>query len=429
MIITSHSMARSQRLGVCAFVVTLISCAVTAQAQFCEWVNRTTPGPSGRYEHAMAYDSRRHVTVLFGGTESFVRFGDTWEYNGLEWNLRATSGPTPRRAHAMAYDSTRGVVVLFGGRDDGGWRNDTWEWNGVVWRQVADTGPSPRAAHAMVYDAARAVVVLFGGSFDFHSVGETWEWDGATWRQVSNTGPSARSGHAMAYDSHRSVTVLFGGNASASHRDDLWEWDGIAWRLVSTGGPEARYSHAIAFDEQRGAILLFGGVGRYTGVQRDTWVWVDSVWTRVWVPPPAETPRYSHTMVFDAARRCTVLFGGVPNFLADTWHFECRSIRLLTEATCPGGGPIRVGWLNATPRGRVALLFGPRAGQTRIPPGIPCEGTVLSLGGPLQLAAITSSDGQGRGLLSGSVGSAVCGGRLQLLDEMVCATSNVVRIE
>ncbi|MFH0981929.1 MAG: hypothetical protein V2A79_10350 [Planctomycetota bacterium] len=36
------------------------------------WMNR--PGPSPRYDHAMAYDSARGVTVLFGG----------WDRGGLD---------------------------------------------------------------------------------------------------------------------------------------------------------------------------------------------------------------------------------------------------------------------------------------------------------------------------------------------------------
>ncbi|MEK7732068.1 MAG: hypothetical protein AAB363_09470, partial [Planctomycetota bacterium] len=48
----------------------------------------------------------------------------------LQWAERTPSpSPGPRNSLAMAYDSARGVTVLFGGFD-GSFYGDTWEWNG-----------------------------------------------------------------------------------------------------------------------------------------------------------------------------------------------------------------------------------------------------------------------------------------------------------
>ncbi|HYE62990.1 MAG TPA: kelch repeat-containing protein [Phycisphaerales bacterium] len=77
--------------------------------------------PSGRNGHAMAYDSARGVTVLFGGDDgNGIRSGETWEWNGTKWRQVLVSGPSARRWHAMAYDSARGVTVLFGGQTASG---------------------------------------------------------------------------------------------------------------------------------------------------------------------------------------------------------------------------------------------------------------------------------------------------------------------
>ena len=57
---------------------------------------------------------------------------DTWTWDGQAWTQVADTGPTPRRLHAMAFDSARQRTVLFGG-DVGGITNDTWEWDGGVW--------------------------------------------------------------------------------------------------------------------------------------------------------------------------------------------------------------------------------------------------------------------------------------------------------
>jgi len=56
------------------------------------------------------------------------------------WMRRVSNGPSvhpsARIGHAMAYDSARGVTVLFGGLDRSGAHcDDTWEWNGEIWRQ------------------------------------------------------------------------------------------------------------------------------------------------------------------------------------------------------------------------------------------------------------------------------------------------------
>src|SRR5262245_3058205 len=89
-------------------------------AQSCEgrgWQEKL----SARSGLAMAYDSARGVTVLFGGGGPGTFNSNTWEWDGTEWRLRATTGPSPRSGHAMAYDSVRGVTVLFGGADSSGY--------------------------------------------------------------------------------------------------------------------------------------------------------------------------------------------------------------------------------------------------------------------------------------------------------------------
>jgi len=133
---------------------------------------------------------------------------DVCEPDPGEWIERNVGGPSPwpRSDHAMAYDSSRGVTVLFGGMDANTVLGDTWEWDGDTWTLV-DAGdsngvdaPSARADHHMVYFEEDDVMVLFGGtcfggtcSFD-----DTWEWDGDNWTLVSDTGPSARWGHSRA---------------------------------------------------------------------------------------------------------------------------------------------------------------------------------------------------------------------------------------
>jgi hypothetical protein len=207
------------------------------------------PPPSSRMGSAMAYDSARGVTVLFGGrsgTYPYTYNSDTWEWNGTRWTQRSpATSPSPRQEHALAYDSGRGVTVLLGGfaTNAGG---DTWEWNGTNWTQCSPAmSPSARAGHAMAYDSARAVTVRFGGNLNTSPAnnGDTWEWNGTTWTQRSPaTSPSPRFEHAMVYDSMRGVTVLYGGNTGTLPNGDTWELGSYRYGDLNCDG-------AINFDD------------------------------------------------------------------------------------------------------------------------------------------------------------------------------------
>lgn len=217
-------------------VVVLVSSlqfhASSAQAQCTgTWTQRMPAAmPSSRDVHAMAYDTARGVTVLFGGIAAGGINGETWEWNGTIWTKRTSvASPPARFSHTMSYDSARGVTVLFGGNFGGGsFTDDTWEWDGTNWTQRTPALlPSARRYHAMVYDSARGVTVLFGGD-DGADDGETWEWDGTNWTQRDPAAaPPPRYEHKMAYDTSRGVTVLFGGSAGVAGLDDeTWEWTG-----------------------------------------------------------------------------------------------------------------------------------------------------------------------------------------------------------
>ena len=171
----------------------------------------------------------------------------------------------------MAYDSRRHVGVLYGGSDGTSSTEDTWEWNGASWTQVAETGPGIRTSHAMVNDSWRDRTVLFGGTDQIDLLGDTWEWDRSTWELRSVSGPPARISHAMAFDSARGVTVLFGGNTvEADYANDCWIWDGVEWTELFLSGPSGRRDHAMTFDSLRNRTVLFGGLA-VSGRSSETW--------------------------------------------------------------------------------------------------------------------------------------------------------------
>jgi hypothetical protein len=144
------------------------------------WVLRSTSGPSPRLGHAMAYDIARGVTVLFGGGDwgSESMSGETWEWDGSAWTQRSPArSPSARGLHAMAYDSRRQVTVLFGGAGYDGetsiYFGETWQWDGQEWIRRAVGGPWPRVLAAMAYDSDRDRLVLYGGSGSY-AQGDTW---------------------------------------------------------------------------------------------------------------------------------------------------------------------------------------------------------------------------------------------------------------
>src|SRR5262245_48620229 len=88
------------------------------------WTRRSpAANPPQRSFHQMAYDSVRRNVLLFGGAgipdaqgALVCCYDDTWTWDGESW-LQAFSTPHPsaRAAHAMAFDVARSQVVLFGG--------------------------------------------------------------------------------------------------------------------------------------------------------------------------------------------------------------------------------------------------------------------------------------------------------------------------
>lgn len=302
-----------------------------------EQVN-SAASPSGRNKHAMAFDSGRSTTILFGGYNNISGnnwLADTWEWDGAHWIQRSPpASPPARDGHAMAYDSLRGVTVLFGGYGTD-YLDDTWEWNGTNWTQrFPALSPPARDYHAMTYDSVRGVTVLFGGGasvfsngmFSFVKFQDIWEWNGASWTQIFPTAsPTPRRLHAMAYDRTRNLTVLFGGEVGvATPTNDTWEWNGVSWMQRNSGtSPPARTSHAMAFDITRGFTVVYGGYG---GVNLgDTWEWDGTNWTQA-NSATAPSARTGHAMAYDAAQRVAVLFGGRSGngsyiYLGDTWRY------------------------------------------------------------------------------------------------------------
>jgi hypothetical protein len=192
--------------------------------------------------------------VLFGGHFSDVTnaaYGDTWEWNGTNWTQRNPATSPPARVfHAMAWDSVRHVAVLFGGRNtNGGTLTDTWEWNGTTWTQRSPaTVPPGRLDHEMAFDPVRGRCVLHGGVYT--NPPYTWEWDGTDWTVGASMPGQTTTRHAFGFcwDGNTQRVLLFGGY-TAGQNDETWTYGSGAvasYTVAGTGCPGSNGTPAIA---------------------------------------------------------------------------------------------------------------------------------------------------------------------------------------
>lgn len=271
-------------------------------------------GPTPRRNHAMSYDNKRGVTVLFGGdAEGGAALPRTWEWNGDQWTALDAGGPWQRSGHAMTFDAKREVTVVVGGQDDWtSYPSDTWEWDGVQWVRRLVSGSPQGNRHATSYDSARGVVVLVEGE----GAG-TWEYDGDSWIHRTSEGPFVTNGlAATTYDPVRQVTVLFNG--------ETWEWNGDYWRRRSTEGPPVGYHRMnLIYDESRETVILFKVEDDPFSEEDELniWEWNGRAWSMITRSGPSRVQDF--TVVYDHLREVAVLFdGGYYGSAYGTWEFR-----------------------------------------------------------------------------------------------------------
>lgn len=283
------------------------------------WVQRSPSNfPLSGAHYGIAYDSKRRVFVLYGGSPAWNTFSpETWEWDGRNWlHKQPPVSPSPRSQHTMSFDSRRGVVVLFGGNNGNVKLNETWEYNGNAWSPVqTDVAPPPMERGCSTFDEKRGLLVMFGGGDDNAGTAydDTWTYDGMSWtKQKPLQSPHRRKGCAMAYDSKRDSVILFGGAGNSGSLDDTWEWNSSNWaeRKMATR-PPARQSHSLVYHSGLGMILAFGGdKGSCSVLYEDTWAWDGNrdSWQRL----PTNNPG-THAVIMSAyspQMDSVLLFGG-----------------------------------------------------------------------------------------------------------------------
>jgi MYXO-CTERM domain-containing protein len=316
-----------------------------------EVVSTTVPPP--RHDFGMVWDSARNKAVLFGGLslaksgETAVGLQDTWEWDSANgtWTNRTSAGdkPSPRYAHAMAFDGKRKMAVVFGGWDAtaGSLLCDLWDWNpasGAWARRLTgtETGmPTGHAYSSLVSDDGRARLELIAGATANEESGigisgtrEIWEFELTTPTYTERTPayniPSGRWTPAMGYNPSTGKVYLFGGMpmGSAKILNDTWQWDGQTWaQLITDVRPSPREQVSMAYDPVRKSMILFGGhwqgmVSSGDGQQYvqttlgDTWE-LDATgkWTEL-KPKSSAEPLFNYGMATDTVRNKILLYAG-----------------------------------------------------------------------------------------------------------------------
>lgn len=236
------------------------------------------PGPVPRFDHGMAFDSRRGRLIVFGGathvyggghdTTFFQDGGVVNEWDGQTWTTVPTQPTDPRyrTRPAMAFDRARGRTVLFGGGLLGSgipvWQSDTWEWDGLAWTPMQPTTTPTADEGELFFDVdLQQCVLRVGGAF--------WAWSGADWLPLAI--PTQPAAGRFAYDAARGVYLLLPTAGGGVHELHNGAWQFVPGPTVASGFA----LHALAFDPSRG---LFVGAD-----DRDTFTYGDPA--AAWVRP------------------------------------------------------------------------------------------------------------------------------------------------
>lgn len=183
----------------------------------------------------------------------------------------------------------------------------------------------------------------------------------ASHTRAATQAPTGRQWESFAYYPPGRDIVLFGGapaQVGGPVLADTWTWNARGWTLRHPAtSPPARTGAAMVYDAATRQLLLFGGnTADEASFLGDTWTWNGATWTKLH-PATSPSARHNADMVYDAADHQVILFGGYDGqYLGDTWSWNGTNWTELHPAGSPA--PRDTESLVYDPATRTAVMFG-----------------------------------------------------------------------
>lgn len=340
-----------------------VATAANGQAQgrrVSQWLDLTSSlqrhgqAPNAAEDCAMMYNPVTRRVILFGGKNNDdVNLNEIWSLDlateTWEQIHAVNEGPPASEDHTMIYDPLGHRMILFGG-ENGLTTNATWafDFNSSSWRNITAPNAPAREDHSAIYDSRERRMVIFGGRHndgenDFINIYEVWALDlnprsprFEKWQNLTlhDRHPMGRSDHAVVFDSLKNRMVIYGGwdKEKKEPLQDTWAFyfsDSTSknprWKEIKTKyshPPERRHAAGV-YDASRNCFIIFGGFGD-EGYLND--VWALDLTTDIWINiTPGPQPRLDHQVIYDAASKRLLLYGGdarLQRKFHDVWELQ-----------------------------------------------------------------------------------------------------------
>lgn len=298
--------------------------------------------PAQRHGAAIAYDSKRHHTLVLGGASlgSKKPINDVlcFDSTNSTWSKYESKGDAPQVGifAAMAYAESEDTVFAFGGWARGSDKpsSELWMLNQRTkrppsWEKIDAKGDPPaRNGLVMAYDGGGNRLLVHGGDggpsgdVGFTPLDDLWSFDLAKkeWKQIDPNGdmPSPRWAHSGAFDAKARKWYLFGGGGGSAGFNDVHVFDaaGGRWKLLHTKGdaPPPTEATSLTFDPEAGALLVVGGLSiadQGPAGFKDAWTLdlKSMQWTRH--RDVLKTTRRDHVAVYDSNLKRHIVYGGM----------------------------------------------------------------------------------------------------------------------
>lgn len=294
--------------------------------------------PSGRSQHAAAFDSKKGLMLIFGGEKHYKNTAPSslsidnklWAWDQSGWSSLSETGPSLRNDAKMVYHAQNGKTYLYGGRIINPASKvevlaEFWEWDGNKWNLLSASAAPGRMLHTnLVYDPHRNRIVMFGGvNIDEKGFSNAlWEWNGNNWQKIeAHNSPAPRIAHSMVYSPALKKTLIVGGVSIKDERfNEVWAWDGQNFELLDSHLPSielGNYNAACMDEKGKQQMLLFGRSTKLAALKAlepgknlsDTWIWDGTNWTKLELGI-APSLREGQSLVYDQKHKQVILFGG-----------------------------------------------------------------------------------------------------------------------